>query len=202
MEIGLYIDKYKDVRYNIFKRRAELGFVNKIALALIFACFTGLMAQMKVFLPFTPVPITGQVFAVLLAGIFLGKRYGGLSQIFYVGIGAAGIPWFASAGSGIGYLTGVTGGYLIGFIVAALVIGEFTDRYTNSRRLFGQLGLMMFGVLIIYAFGAAQLALVLGTGFEETMTLAVIPFIPIDVIKAAMVAGIGWGVLPKTSYSG
>ena len=82
------------------------------------------------------------------------------------------------------------------------MIGEFTDRYTNSRRLFGQLGLMMFGVLIIYAFGAAQLALVLGTGFEETMTLAVIPFIPIDVIKAAMVAGIGWGVLPKTSYSG
>jgi len=202
MEIGLYMDKYRDARYNLFRWRHELDLFYKIALALVFACCTGLMAQVRVFTPFTPVPITGQVFAVLLAGILLGKRYGGLSQIFYVGIGAAGIPWFASGASGIGYLSGVTGGYLVGFIAAAFVIGHLTDGYASLRKLPGQLTLMMIGVLIIYAFGAVWLSMVLQTGFEETMALSVIPFVPIDIAKAAIAAGIAFGILPKTPYSG
>ena len=202
MEIGSYVDIYRDLRFNLFKRRHELDFFHKIALALVFACFTGLMAQMRVYTPFTPVPITGQVFAVLLAGILLGKRYGGLSQILYVGIGAAGIPWFASGASGIGYLSGVTGGYLVGFIAAAFVIGKFTDEFTSLRKLSGQLTLMVIGVLIIYACGAVWLSMVLQTGFEETMALSVLPFIPVDIVKAAMAAVVAFGILPKTPYSG
>ena len=201
MEINSYVDRYRGIRYNIFKRREELNIAHKIALALVFACFTGLMAQIKIFTPFTPVPITGQVFAVLLAGILLGKRYGGLSQLLYVGIGAAGVTWFASGASGMSYLTGVTGGYLVGFIVSAFVIGELTDGGISYRKLPGQLALMMIGVLIIYAFGAFWLSIALQTGFEETMSLAVIPFIPLDIAKAAIAAGIGFGVLPKKSYN-
>ena len=90
MVLGSFVNNYRYTRYNFFKWRYELNVAHKVVLAISFACLTGLMAQMRIYLPFTPVPITGQVLAVLLAGVLLGKRYGGLSQVFYVGIGAAG----------------------------------------------------------------------------------------------------------------
>ena len=116
-------------KYNVFRWRYELSIPKKLAMALGMAVLTGLLAQARIQLPWSPVPITGQTFAVLLAGVLLGRRWGGISLAAYVGIGAAGVPWFApqagmpifSAG-GIGILTGATGGYLIGFILAALFI--------------------------------------------------------------------------------
>jgi biotin transport system substrate-specific component len=161
------------------------------------ACLTGLGAQLKIFLPFTPVPFTGQVFFVLLSGTLLG-RYGGLSQAIYLGIGCLGVPWFAAGmKGGIEVLIGITGGYLIGFIIASTIIGLFTERYLTARTFKFQFLLMLIGIGIIYAFGAIQFSLIMHTGFQETMILAVIPFIPLGILKAFGASIISTAILPK-----
>src|SRR4030042_122397 len=119
MAISTYADRYRYWRYNAFRWRYELSVAQKIALALGMACLTGLTAQVRFYLPFTPVPLTGQVFAVLLSAVLLGKWYGGLSQGFYAGIGACGVPWFAGWAGGVRFLSCGHGGYIIGFILAA-----------------------------------------------------------------------------------
>ncbi len=200
--------RYADIRYSFYKTVYEAGFTYKFLLALFFAGLTGIGAQVKIYLPFTPVPITGQVFFVLLTGVFLG-RYAGLSQGLYVALGAAGMPWFAPkagmpafSNGGLSVLTGVTGGYLIGFVVAAAAIGYFIEKYVSSRRTAFQLCLLLFGVAVIYILGALQLSILLGTGFQKTMLMAVLPFIPGDIIKAAAVLAIAAAILPKEAYNG
>lgn len=202
MAVASYVDRYRYARLSLFRWRYELGVVEKVALALGLAAFTGLVAQLRVPLPFTPVPITGQVFAVLLAGVLLGRWYGGLSQALYAAIGEAGVGWFQGWSSGPGYLSGVTGGYILGFVVAAFAIGWLTDRYVRIRGFLPLLALMLVGVGIIYLFGAVWLGIVLGTDLMTTLSLAVFPFIPLDLVKAAVVAAIAYSVLPKAAYSG
>ncbi|MFQ6120107.1 MAG: biotin transporter BioY [Methanosarcinales archaeon] len=207
MNAYTYIDQYKNLRYKFFKWRYESNLIYKFGLVFGMACLTGLSAQLRIYLPFTPVPITGQVFLVLLSGVLLGKWYGGLSQGVYAGLGGAGIPWFAPkagmpifSSGGMSVLTGVTGGYIIGFIAASFVIGWFTESYLKARHFKYQLLLMLIGVLIIYAYGALFLSVVMHTGFQETMILAVLPFIPLDIAKAMGVAAISTAILPKESY--
>ncbi len=201
MQLTHAIDRYKYTRHLVFKRRDELSLPYKLALASVFACLTGLSAQIRIPLPFTPVPITGQVLVVLLSGIALGSCYGGLSQIFYVLLGTVGLPWFSGGNGGLTAITGVTGGYIIGFIPAALMIGWLTDRYTVARRFHFQLSLMAVGVIIIYICGAVQFAVVMNAGFLKAMKLAVLPFIPFDLMKAAVAAGISASILPKLKSS-
>ena len=197
-----YIYTYRRIRYNIFKGLYESNFVYKLLLALCMACLTGLGAQLKLYLPFTPVPFTGQVLFVLLSGTLLG-RYGGLSQAIYLGIGCLGVPWFAAGmKGGIEVLIGITGGYLIGFIIASTIIGFFTERYLTARNFKFQLSLMLIGIGIIYAFGALQFSLIMHTDFQKTMILAVIPFIPLDILKAISASIVSIVILPKESYNG
>ncbi len=202
------LTKYRQLRYNFFKWKYESSFEYKFTLALFFAALTGIGAQMKIYLPFTPVPITGQVFLVLLTGVLLG-RYAGLGQGLYVGLGAMGMPWFAPkagmpifSNGGLSVLTGATGGYLIGFVVAAGVIGWFVDRFVRVRTIAFQSCLLLFGVAVIYALGALQLSFFLGTGFQDTMLKGVLPFMPGDIIKALGVLVLGIALLPKESYNG
>lgn len=202
MEGTVVIDKYRHLRFSFYKWEHELDVMYKVLLALSFAAFTGLSAQLRIYLPFTPVPITGQVFAVLLAGVVLGKWYGGLSQSLYVGIGALGVPWFADLNGGLTYVIGATGGYLIGFIIVASLIGWLTEKHLRARSLTALLPLMLAGVLVIYMCGAIYLHLLLGTNFQDTMVMGVIPFIPLDIVKAIMVAFIGYAIIPKTSFNG
>ena len=164
------------------------------------SCFTGLAAQIRVPLPFTPVPITGQVFAVLLSGVLLGRRYGALTQMLYVGLGAAGIPWFSNWGAGLAVLGGPTGGFLVGFIPAAALIGYFTERRIAFRKISRQTLLMMVGVGIIYLCGAIHFSLVMRTGLRATLSMTVLPFVLVDLAKALLVAGITSALLPKASY--
>jgi biotin transport system substrate-specific component len=195
--------EYRQARYNFFKWRYESNFAHKLALAFIFAGLTGLGAQLRIYLPFTPVPITAQVFFVLLSGVVLGKWYGGASQLIYIGLGGAGLPWFAGMNSGWAYLTGVTGGYIIGFVVAATIIGWFVDNFVRARNFTFQLSLMLFGVVIIYALGALQFYLVLASlGFKEVVAMAVLPFIPGDILKALAAVGAATMLLPKEAYNG
>jgi len=195
-------NNYFKVRYLFFKWRHSLTLINKLALAFGMACVTGLLAQICIHLPFTPVPITGQVLGVLLSGVVCGGAFGSISQVIYLALGIVGVPWFAGGASGNIFLLSGSGGYLIGFILAPLVIGRYTDRYVSARTFLSQLKFMMLGVGIIYFFGAIVLSFVIEAGFWETMIKGVIPFILIDLGKASIAAGVSSLILPKSSYNG
>lgn len=209
MEIIVYLDKYKHARYKLFKWRYELDIIHKVLLALGFACLTGLSAQVKFYLPWTPVPLSGQTFVVLLSAILLGRWWGGISQTMYVGIGAIGIPWFAGWNGGISVITGPTGGYIIGFIIAAFFLGYFVDRYIRSRNFFSMLVLMIFAnFIIIYGLGLLQLYIWLSlfksisVSFWELLKMGAMPFIVGDLIKVVAAAAITRGITPKKAYNG
>src|SRR5659263_25543 len=188
--------KYESAKYDFFKWRSESKLVNKLVLALGFACLTGILAQLRFYLPLTPVPVTGQVFVVLLSGIILGKWYGGASQGLYAAIGAAGIPWFTGGKAGLEILTGVTGGYIFGFIAASLIIGWFTDEYKTSRNFAGILGIMVLSILVIYVFGVFQLSIVLGVNAAKAIELGALPFIGVDIYKALIASAMALAILP------
>ncbi|HIH45087.1 MAG TPA: biotin transporter BioY [Candidatus Methanoperedenaceae archaeon] len=192
--------KYDSARYYFFRWRFEASFENKVALALGFACLTGILAQVRFYLPYTPVPVTGQVFAVLLSGVILGKFYGGLSQFLYAGLGAVGLPWFNGGKGGLDVLFGVTGGYIFGFIAASLIIGWFADSYIRSRGLVPMFILMVFGIGVIILFGVAQLSLVLGTGMQKSIELGALPFIWVDIYKALIASALASAVTPGKGF--
>jgi biotin transport system substrate-specific component len=191
----------EDARLNYFRWRYNAGHAYKLALAFAFAGLTGIGAQAKLYLPFTPVPITGQVFFVLLSGVALGRGYGALSMALYAALGALGVPWFAGGKAGVEVLLGATGGYILGFILAAMLIGHFTDTYISSRSPAPQLALMFAGVGLIYTLGAVQLAHVAELSLSETLVKGVLPFIPGDILKAIAAVAISAAVLPRASYA-
>jgi len=195
------------MRLTFFKWRYNLGVLHKVMLAVGFACLTGLLAQARFYLPGTPVPITGQTFAVLFSAVLLGKWWGGISQTMYLGVGVAGMPWFAGFNSGLGYLAGPTGGYLIGFIIAAFFLGFCVDRYVKSRKYWTMFALMMFTNFgIVFGLGLLQLygwiALTTGTSVSiwGLLMMGLIPFVIGDTIKIAIAAGIASSITPKQAY--
>ena len=199
--------RIEQTRLNVFTWRFELSIPMKVALALGMAVLTGLLAQVRVYLPWSPVPLTSQTLAVLLAGVALGKWWGGISMTLYAALGMAGVPWFQGMNGGLAYLAGPTGGYIIGFILAALFLGYFTDKYIKSRRFMSMLGLMLFASLIlVYVPGLLQLGLWLNlvkgepVTFGSLLTMGAVPFIAGDITKAVAAALIARGVTPKTSY--
>lgn len=144
------------------------------------------MAQVEIPLPFTPVPVTGQTFGVLLIGAALGARRGAATTAAYIAAGALGLPVFAGGGSGLRILTGATAGYLAGFVAAAYVIGKLCERALD-RSLRTSLLPFLAGTLIIYLFGVAWLSVVVG-GFGKAVALGVLPFLVGDAIKLAAAA--------------
>jgi biotin transport system substrate-specific component len=146
-----------------------------------FVIFTISSAFIRLPLPFTPVPVTLQTFAVLLAGAVLGRKLGSLSQTAYIALGAAGLPIFAKASSGLAYLLGPTGGYLIGFVLAAWAIGKILG--SKKAGFFRILGAMFIGELILFSLGVVWLALILKVGIYKAIFLGLLPFIPGDTVK-------------------
>lgn len=202
-------DRWQRARYNAYRWRYELSLTKKIALALGMACVVGLAAQARIPLPWTPVPITGQTFAVLLAGVLLGRWWGGISLAMYAGLGAAGLPWFNGGTGGVGILAGPTGGYIMGFILAALFLGHFTDKYIRARSFLSVLALMLFAnCVLIYIPGLLQLHLWLSLvkgeaiGFYQVLAMGLFPFIAGDVVKTIAAAAMARGVTPKRAYNG
>lgn len=201
------VSGYKHARLRFYRYRHDADVASKLALALALAALTGVAAQVRIPLPFTPVPITMQTFAVLLAGIVLGLEYGGLSQAIYVGVGIAGVPWFQGGGAGVGHLLGPTGGYLVGFVAAAAAIGYVIDRYPHTRRLrYLVAALFVVNFAVIYGFGLpwlfAWLTLVEGTSVTlmQVLTMGLFPFVPGDVVKLVAAALVGAAVTPMESY--
>ena len=138
------------------------------------ALFVAALAQVKIPLPFTPVPLTGQTFAVLLVGATLGSKRGVASLALYTLMGAVGLPFFAGGASGLAYLSGPTLGYLIGFVVAAYAVGTVAERGLE-RSVRTSLVPFLIGTLVIYIFGAGWLAILFG--IEKALTLGVLPFL-------------------------
>ncbi len=203
MAIGSYVERYRTWRYDAYEWRNGLSLSRKVALALGMACITGLLAQVRIPLGFTPVPITGQNLGVLASGIALGPWFGALSMVFYLALGACGIPWFQGHEGGAQYLAhSPTLGYLLAFVVVAFVAGRLTEKHLSLRGFWGQVCLMSSSMLLILAIGASYLGLAFGMTFTDAVSRGVVPFLVGDMMKAALAAGVATAVLPKKADRG
>jgi len=150
------------------------------------AGFIGLLAQISIHLPFTPVPITGQTLGVLLAGAALGWRRAGAALLLYMVAGLAGVPWFAGHSSGY---ASASFGYVIGFLAAAILCGYLAERGAD-RSVLRSVPAMIAAEVVIYAFGLTWLAIDLHLGASATIAEGLTPFLAGDAIKAAFAVGL------------
>jgi biotin transport system substrate-specific component len=153
-------------------------------LVLAVVALTALAAQLRVPLPGSPVPITGSTFAVLLGAAALGPLRGSIAQAMYVALGLAGLPVFTSGASGVEYFVGATGGYLVGFVLASVVVGELARRGAD-RRFLGAALAFAAGSLVIYALGVPWLIRVTGMPVGEALWQGAGVFLLGDAVKAA-----------------
>ncbi|NIM03846.1 biotin transporter BioY [bacterium] len=151
-------------------------------LCALFAALTGVGGLIAIPLPFTPVPITLQTFFTFLAGAILGKYLGSLSQLIYLLLGIIGLPVFAKGSSGLGVLLGPTGGYLVGFVPAAFLIGWILEKKEKPPYALIFLA-MVVGLLAIYLPGVGWLMWVARMNLVKALFLGALPFLPGDVVK-------------------
>jgi len=171
------------------------GWTRDAFLVVAFSLVTALTAQVALPLPFTPVPLTGQTFGVLLTGALLGPRLGALSLLLYLIEGAAGLPFFFGGTAGVAHLVGPTGGYLLSYPLAAGLVGGLAARGWD-RRPASMLAAMLLGSAVIYALGAGYYAHYVGV--TQAVTGGILPFLPGDALKALLAAGLlpaGWKLL-------
>jgi biotin transport system substrate-specific component len=169
------------------------SWLRDVILILLGALFVAALAQVKIPLPFTPVPLTGQTLAVLLVGATLGSRRATASMLLYIFLGMLGLPVFAGGASGIAYLSGATLGYLVGFVIAAYAIGLLAERGLE-RTIRTSILPFLVGTIIIYVCGVAWLAVLLGS-FVSAVSAGIVPFLIGDAIKlvaAALVLPAAW----------
>jgi biotin transport system substrate-specific component len=136
----------------------------------------------KVQVPFWPVPMTLQTLAVLMIGATAGARLGGATVLAWLGLGAVGVPVFAT-GAGLAYMAGPTGGYLAGFLLAAVVVGYLADK-GYGRTVVSALAMLAIGEVAIYALGLGWLAMLFGV--EKAVAGGLVPFIPAEILKMAL----------------
>ena len=171
------------------------------SLLLVVAGTALLTVSAKVQIPFYPVPMTMQTFVVLLIGFTLGWRLGGLTVLAYLAEGAAGLPVFAGtpqSGAGIAYMMGATGGYLLGFLVAAVVTGVLAERRWD-RSLLGAAVAALLGLATIFACGLAWLGTLVGWD-KPVLEWGLWPFLPGEALKLALLAAVlplAWKILPR-----
>jgi biotin transport system substrate-specific component len=156
-----------------------------------FSLLIALGAQVAIPLPFTPVPVTLQTLAVLMAGCLLGSSRGALAVLAYLAEGFAGLPVFSAGRSGIAHLFGPTGGYLLGFVAAAFIAGLLTERGA-ARSWFGSLAALVAGNLVVYVPGILWLS---GwTGPDKALALGFAPYLAGDALKCICGAGVLSGI--------
>ena len=202
--MNINMENYYSTRKDVVERIQDTSTATKVLMSFMMACFTGLMAQIIIPLPWTPVPITAQTFAVLCSGLILGKKYGCLSQILYIVLGIAFIPWFGGMTGGLDVFLGSTGGFLIGFIIASYFIGAITEKYAKARsfsRMAVVIGIANFA--LIYIPGLAGLALWYSLtqgaaiGVVDLLMMGLVPFIVGDIVKILGAASVSKVFLPK-----
>lgn len=156
-------------------------------LAAFFAALTAICSVISIPLPFTPIPVNLATLSVFLAGTLLGPRYGLVSQIVYILLGAAGLPVFHSFTGGVGIIAGPTGGYILGYAASAFVIGflcSIMKKYAFWRLIL----ILTAGLAACYIFGTLWFLFSTGTALIPALMSCVVPFIPGDVLKIAVAA--------------
>ena len=175
--------------------------LRQLVLIALFTALIAVLAQAAVPLPFSPVPVTGQLIAVLLAGTLLGGKGAFLAVLSYLLLGAAGAPVFSMGRGGLFILLGPTGGYLWGFLPAAY----FSGRLQESELAPGwprTAAAMTLGLLCIYLPGMIQLSLIMGYSAVQAFLAGVAPFIPVDILKIALAATLGIRVRKSLRQNG
>jgi len=184
------------LRTAVVPRTSVLG---EAALVLAGAGLIALAAQVAIPLPFTPVPITGQTFAVLLIGSAYGALRGGATLMVYLAAGIAGLPFYAEGASGWDVVAGPTGGYLVGMLLASAIVGLLAERRWD-RAFSSATGAMLLGSVVVYACGLPWLSHKLGdlgapNGLDDTLTAGLYPFVVGDLVKLYLA-----GVLLPTAW--
>lgn len=165
--------------------------VKKLVLCSLFAALIALLAQISVPLPFSPVPITGQTFGIFLAGSLLGGKWGAVSVLIYLLLGAVGLPVFHHFQGGLHILFGPTGGFLWGFVLGCYLLGKITEK----KKSYMATALGMFLCMSAYfTLGALYLAFTAGLHFWQAFLLGVAPFLPLDIVKLLAAAGLSLAV--------
>jgi biotin transport system substrate-specific component len=167
------------LRLAVFPRS---GLLTDALLVLAGTGFVALAAQVSFEIPGTPVPITGQTFAVVLVGASLGALLALASLGLYLFVGALGAPIYADGSHGWDVLTGPTGGYVVGFVLAAVVTGFLAEQRWD-RRFSSAVAAMLTGNVLVYAVGLPWLAVDQDLGFKDTMAEGLAPFVPGDLLK-------------------
>jgi biotin transport system substrate-specific component len=173
--------------------------VNRLAAMIVFTVLTVLSGFVRIPVPLSPVPVTLQTFFVLLAGASLGGWRGGASQLGYLALGVCGLPVFSAAGSGILYLSGPTGGYMAGFVLAACFIGFMLPHIKKS--FVSLFTLFLVADAIILWSGAIWLKVLTGYNLGRLFYIGVAPFVPGDILKAAAAAAVFGTIRPRMEKS-
>lgn len=161
----------------------------QMVLIALMTAVTCVLGPLSIPLPFSPVPISLTNFAIFLAIFVLGMKNGTISFIIYLLLGAVGVPVFSSFRGGFQVLAGPTGGYLIGFIFLALIMGFALDHF--DRKLVPTIIGMIIGMAVCYAFGTVWLAKLLSLSFKEELMMGVIPYLAGDAAKIIIAAIVG-----------
>jgi biotin transport system substrate-specific component len=164
---------------------AEKSVVKNVTLVLGLVALTAVCAQVSVPLPFTPVPLTLQTFAVLAGAAALGAERAVIAQVLYIVLAVAGLPVLAGGASGSDVVVGATGGYLVGFVAASYVVGRIAQRGATHTVASTALAYVA-GSAVIYTLGVAWLAHATGMTIAEAISAGMAPFLIGDVIKALM----------------
>ena len=168
------------------------------------AAVTAVAAQIAIPLPFSPVPFTLQVPAVVLSGLLLGSRRGALAQAIYLLVGAVGVPVFAGFKGGLGVIFGPTGGYLVSYPLAAAVAGLAAYAAANAPRRRALVASFLWGcgaLVIIYVFGAAWLSAVSNLPLAVAIAQGVLPFVIFDLVKVVLAALVAVAAAPAIAAS-
>ena len=161
----------------------------QMVLIALMTAVTCVLGPLSIPLPFSPVPISLTNFAIFLAIFVLGMKSGTISFIIYLLLGAIGVPVFSSFRGGLQVLAGPTGGYLIGFIFLALIMGFALDHF--DRKLVPTIIGMIIGMAVCYAFGTVWLAKLLSLSFKEGLMMGVIPYLAGDAARIIIAAIVG-----------
>lgn len=167
----------------------RVGLLADVGLICVGAGLIAGSAQISIPLPFTPVPVTGQTFTVLLVGAALGGVRGSACGLLYLLMGLAGLGVYAGGAHGLEVVTGASGGYLVSYPITAGLVGFLAERRWDAR-FSSALGALLTGNVLIYLVGLPWLAIVLHTNLERTFELGLYPFIPGDTLKLYLAAAL------------
>jgi biotin transport system substrate-specific component len=179
------------VKLTIIKRSVNMSLkfsIKEMSTVAIFSALTAILAQISIPLPFSPVPITFQIFAVYISSIILGSKLGTLSQIIYVLLGTIGIPVFANFSGGLHFILGPTGGYILSYPIIAFIIGKILEK--KQSFIITVLGLL-FSLIVCYFIGVLQLSIITKITIQKAILVGALPFIPLDIVKIIIAYLIG-----------